>query len=103
MPVNRTFGSVGSAAARAVRLGAAVCLSLAMAGIGLALLLGTLALFVLALVVAGLLFPQELQKARAAWGRGVGLFSEWLDILCPRPMPSEEARKNAPEDENSAG
>ena len=74
-----------------------------MAGIGLALLLGTLALFVLALIAAGLLFPQELRRVRAAWGRGAGLFSEWLDILRPETMPSEEVRKNAPEDGSSAG
>lgn len=105
MPVSTNSGrSGGSAACRVVRtiqIGAALCLALAMAGLGLALLLGALALLVLALVVAGLLFPRELRWMGAAWRDGSGLFGEWLDIFRPETARSaaepEETRKNAPE------
>lgn len=65
--------------AEGMRIGVALCLSLSMAGIALALLAGTLTLMVLGLVTAALLFPQELRQAGTYVRSGLASAGEWLN------------------------
>ena len=93
MPVG---GFRAAGAARIFRFAAAACLMSAMAAFGLALLAGALALLILALVTAGLLFPRELRRGRAVWRRGAAVMEEWMNILRPRTVHSgEEERQDS--------
>ena len=65
--------------AEGMRIGAALCLSLSMAGLALALLAGTLTLMVLGLVTAALVFTQELRQAGTCVRSGLASAGEWLN------------------------